>query len=420
LEKIVVAKPYDWTGGAVIEEHSKRKHKIVREYIYQYIVVRCQLPQQQRFRLAVVDGFAGAGRYGCGTPGSPIIFIEEFRRSIDAINSHRAAQGLGALNIECLLVLNDASEDAIELLKANVAPLLADIAQNVAHLHLHTEYLNGRFEDSYPEIKRIIAQGSFRNVIFNLDQCGHSHVERTTIIDIMRSYPSTEVFYTFAIESLIAFLSKSEPKLLKSQLSYLGLDSLQLEELQGVMSKLTWLGTAERLVFEAFKGCSSFVSPFSINNPGGWRYWLIHFANSYRARQVYNDVLHRNSSMQAHFGKSGLHMLAYDPTHEGGTLYLFDDPGRDNAKGQLFEDIPRVISESGDVVKVGEFYESIYNSTPAHTDDIHESIITNPDIQVITPQGGERRKANTIDVGDVLKLRIQRTFFPLFIAPRKD
>lgn len=91
-----------------------------------------------------------------------------------------------------------------------------------------------------------------------------------------------------------------------------------------------------------------------------------------------------------------------------------------NAKGQLFEDIPRVISESSDVVKVGEFYESIYNSTPAHTDDIHELIIINPDIQVITPQGGERRKANTIDVGDVLKLRRQRTFFPLFIAPRKD
>ncbi len=82
----MVAKPYTWAEGARLDEHSRRKHKILREYFYQYLMVRCQNPAQTKFRLAVVDGFSGAGRYTCGSAGSPIIFIEELNRAVDAVN----------------------------------------------------------------------------------------------------------------------------------------------------------------------------------------------------------------------------------------------------------------------------------------------------------------------------------------------
>jgi len=58
----MVEKPYKWSEGAKLEEHSRRKHKILREYFYEYLKVRCQNPKQQRFRLAIMDGFAGGGR----------------------------------------------------------------------------------------------------------------------------------------------------------------------------------------------------------------------------------------------------------------------------------------------------------------------------------------------------------------------
>ena len=412
-------KPYEWADGAVLEDHSRRKHKILREYFSQYLGVRCQLPQQERFRLAVVDGFAGGGRYKCGTAGSPLIFIEELRRAIDTVNTQRAAQGLGFIEIECLLILNDYSRDAIEHLKKNVAPLQAEITANVPRLHLRVEYLNDTFEAAYPRMKELLAQGRYRNLLFNLDQCGHSHVERATLIDIMRSYPSVEIFYTFMIQSLLAFLQKSDPNRLAAQLNPFGIEAADLGALEGGMNKHSWLGAAERLVFETFRTCAPFVSPFSINNPGGWRYWLIHFANIYRARQVYNNILHQNSTAQAHFGRSGLNMLAYDPSHEDGSLYLFDVSGRESARTQLLADIPRLISESGDVIGIGDFYESIYNATPAHTDDVHQAIIENPDVEVITPAGGERRSVNTIAVGDILKLKPQKSFFPMFLDAAK-
>lgn len=411
----MVEKRYEWADGATLEEHSRRKHKILREYVFDYLTVRCKLPQQERFRLAIVDGFSGGGRYQCGTAGSPIIFIEELKRAIEAVNTHRAVQGLGSIEVECLLVFNDASRDAINLLKSYVTPIQIDIVQSCPKLHLGIEYLNECFETAYPKIKKMLGQGRYRSVIFNLDQCGHSHVERSTILDIMHTYPAAEIFYTFVISSLLAFLEKDQPERLRAQLDHLGLAPNNVQALDVLMSQKDWLGTAEKIVFDAFRLCAPYVSPFSINNPGGWRYWLIHFANAYRARQVYNNILHDNASLQAHFGRSGLNMLSYDPRHDEGTLYLFDESGRTAAKTQLLDDIPRLVTEAGDAISVMEFYESIYNFTPAHADDVHAAIIDNPDLEVITPAGGERRKANTIAVSDVIKLKNQRSFFPMFL-----
>lgn len=274
----MVEKPYRWAAGATLEEHSKRKHKILHEYFARYMAVRCQLPQQERFRLAIVEGFAGAGRYSCGTAGSPVIFIEELRAATESFNLKRVSQGLGSLAIECLLVFNDSKPDTIELLKGNMQPLLAAAKDATLKLHVRIEYLTKPFEEAYPAIKQLLQQGRYRNVLFNLDQCGHSHVERKTLVDIMHSFASAEIFYTFAIEPLLAFLRKSEPQLVAAQLGYLGFDTADLGALAGRMNKNAWLGAAERLVFEAFRNCAPFVSPFSINNPDGWRYWLIHFA----------------------------------------------------------------------------------------------------------------------------------------------
>jgi three-Cys-motif partner protein len=413
----MVAKLYTWADGAQLDDHSRRKHKILREYFHQYLMVRCQNPAQTKFRLAVVDGFSGGGRYACGTAGSPIIFIEELQRAVEAVNVRRAAQGLNAaVEVECLLIFNDAMPDVTEVLKSYTEPMLAAAKETSPKLHLSICYLSNTFEASYPAIKEMIARGRFRNVLFNLDQCGHSKVETTTLADIMASTPSAEVFYTFAIQSLLTYLSRTNPKLMASQVRSLGISSTDFEVEEKMMSNTAWLGTAERLVFETFKGASRFVSPFSITNPDGWRYWLIHFANNYRARQVYNDVLHGNGT-QAHFGRSGLNMLAYDPSHEEGSLYLFEGNDRSKAKEQLLEDIPRLVAESGDTMDVSEFYEAAYNMTPAHKDDIHAAMIESEELDIFTEGGGQRRKANTITVGDTIKLKSQRSFFSILFDP---
>lgn len=61
-----------------------------------------------------------------------------------------------------------------------------------------------------------------------------------------------------------------------------------------------------------------------------------------------------------------------------------------------------------------DFYAAAYSETPAHSDDIHEMIIENPDMEVITETGGQRRKSNTIKRTDTLKLTSQRSMFFMF------
>jgi three-Cys-motif partner protein len=381
-------------------------------------MVRCANPAQSKFRLAVVDGFSGGGRYACGTAGSPIIFIEELQRAVEEVNLRRVAQGLtNTLEVECLLIFNDAAPDVTAVLKGFADPIVAAAKENSPRLHLNVRYLSNTFEASYPAIKELLTRGRFRSVLFNLDQCGHSKVDTATLADIMATTPSAEIFYTFAIQSLLTYLSRTNPTLMAAQVRGLGIDQKDFQTEDGLISNAAFLGTAERLVFETFKGAARFVSPFSITNPDGWRYWLIHFANNYRARQVYNDVLHGNGT-QAHFGRSGLNMLAYDPSHEEGSLYLFEANDRTKAKDQLLEDIPRLVAEFGDVMDVAEFYEAAYNATPAHKDDIHAAMIESEELDIFTDSGGQRRKANTITVGDTIKLKSQRSFFSILLDPK--
>ena len=297
------------------------------------------------------------------------------------------------------------------MLKICCAPLLAAVKETCPKLHLSVAYFSQPFEYAYPAIRDILS-GRFQNVLWNLDQCGHKQVDFNTLSEIMRSTKSVEVFYTFAIDTLLTFLSRTNPGLMKRQVGHLGVDPADLRAIDGIVSNDAWLGAAERIVFESFHTSAPYVSPFSITNPKGWRYWLIHFANNYRARQVYNDVLHDNGA-QAHFGLPGLNMLAYNPAKEG-TIYLFEDEHRGKAREKLIYDIPRLVAGVGDAMLVGDFYAAAYSATPAHKDDIHSAMLDSEDLEVVTPAGGVRRRGKQIVPGDTLKFRTQRSFFSMF------
>ena len=407
-------KNYDWEGGAGLEAHTKKKHGILQKYFRQYLITRCQLPQQEKFRLAIVDGFSGAGLYKCGGYGSPLIFVKVLIDTTNEINLKRINQGMRPIQVECLLLLNDDKKSVVELLQKNIAPLLVEAKENNQNLHIQPEFYNDSFEAVYPEVKQRLLSAKCRNVLFNLDQCGYSNVTTIIIKDIISSWPSAEVLLIFVITSMLAFLSPKEggsgvplePEMKRK------IDAL-LDDGNKLLGKREWLGEAEKIAFSHLKDCATYVSPFSINNPKGWRYWLMHFAGSYRARQVYNDILHQDEASQAHYGRAGLHMLSYDPQNEG-SLYLFDDDSRESAKNSLYDDIPRFVAESGDTLVMQDFYAAAYSETPAHSDDIHEMIIENPDLEVITESGGNRRQPNTIKAGDTLKLKSQTSMYFMF------
>jgi three-Cys-motif partner protein len=405
-------RPYQWAEGAVLQEHSKKKHQILRNYISEYLSIRCSVPQQTRFRFALVDGFCGGGAYEGGHPGSPLIFLETLIEQTSQINIRRAADGMAQIAFECFCIFNDFDKVAIEILKKNLAPV-QEKAKSLDHLNIKIAFLNKEFASAYSDIKKLLAAEQIpRNVFFNLDQCGSSHVSRSVIIDILRTYQSAEVLLTFAAQSMLTYLSRNNPVALQQTLERYGVDPKQAEDISPVASKREWRAAIEGMVFEAYRRCSTYVSPFAIHNPDGWYYWLMHFANEPKARQVYNDLLHENAGAQGHYGRAGLRMLSYNPKHEG-SEYLFAEEDRSRAVDELMDDIPKAIAEFGDAVSMADFYRNISNETPAHTADIARVMIENPDISVITPNGRARRSAKGIKNTDTIILNPQRSLFIL-------
>lgn len=401
--------PYQWIDGAILGEHSKKKHQVLRRYLVEYLQIRCVTPQQTRFRFAIIDGFAGGGAYQGGEPGSPLIFLELLLEQTRVMNIRRAADGMAQIQLECLLIFNDLDPHAIEILKQNVAPLKA-LCDAQRDLTVKIILMNEEFEVAYPTIKKhLAAQKIARNVFFNLDQCGSSLVSRRTIVDILTTYQSAEVLLNFAAQSMFTYLSRRNPNAIKQTLEQHGVDYREVEDLSQVASKREWRAAIERLVFESYRRCGPYVSPFAINNPDGWLYWLLHFANEPKARQVYNDLLHDNSGVQGHYGRSGLNMLTYDPRNEGQD-YLFADQDRQRAREELYYDIPKVVSEFGDAITVSEFIRSVSNETPSHSQDVAQAMIDNPDLTIRTDNGGERRSASGIRPTDTLILKAQRSF----------
>jgi hypothetical protein len=254
----------------------------------------------------------------------------------------------------------------------------------------------------------MLQQQNYSNILFNLDQCGHSLVDTTTLRDIMQSFASPEIFYTLAIEAFIAFLQKENPERLKNQFEPFGIQMATIGELNVTDQK--WLGAAERLVYESLRGCAPHLSPFSIHNPDGWNYWLVHMVKNHRGREAFNSVLHRNSSLQAHYGRSGLRMLSYSPG-EDQKLFLFDPDGRQQSVHELHNDIPDLIARNGDAMPVSDFLEEVYSQTPAHGDDIRRVMIENSDLEVITPNGRPRQKASQVKLDDTLRLKRQHSFW---------
>jgi len=70
------------------------------------------------------------------------------------------------------------------------------------------------------------------------------------------------------------------------------------------------------------------------------------------------------------------------------------------------------------VITIEDFYKIAYSETAAHSDDIHEMMIENPDVEVLTDSGGERKKPNTIRPTDTLKLSDQKSIYSLLGFPK--
>lgn len=382
----------DWEK-ARLKIHSRRKLRILSEYFSAHLITRTQLPLVSEFKIAVVDAFAGGGKYTrdhndlpINELGSPLIFIEQLGKTMAKIAALRLNKSIkNPVSIKCLLILNDESKEAIDILRNNVYLAKEEYTNSNPYIDIETIFFNDQFENIYPEIKALI-NGKYINPFFNLDQFGWSKVTIPTISDILTSFGKAEILLNFSLKSFTQYVKKGDSLNYKEKLKKIGISEEVILNTEFPINNHELLFKIEKIIYDSFCQLAYYVSPFAIVNQHGYGYWLMHFSNNHVAREVYNRILHENSDHQIHIGGAGIEMLGN--FNEGESVaYLFNDDSRKASEVKLNEQLPRLITDLNEPVKFLDFYKQVLRTTPASGDLIKSVSVNNPDIKLSSVEG---------------------------------
>ena len=414
---------YDWSDLSTpppIELHSIVKHEIVCDYLSRYIQVCTKDVRIDHFRINLIDGFCGGGRYlheqtGALQPGSPILLIKTINAEEARINTSGRKKPFKL----------DASYYFVEIDKGAIEHLKLAMVENELDSTEKVRIINGDFISKLPEIIKDIKKRSRSNSpknIFLLDQYGYKDVPFSVINQLFTTFPQgTEVILTYSTDSLINHLSTHEQCV--ATLKKYGLENLlDHPELADHIDVSRCRLLIEQLLYEEIKNqCGAgFYTPFFIRSDTSNRaYWLVHLSSHPTAR---NQMLLTHWEKQnnfVHHGGVGLNMmLGYEPTFEAlADQQTFEFYFDDNAKSRVIEAMKNEIPDciSGDhSIKVDDLVFRTCNSSPATLEQYKQALFELQDLKVLrikASSGRDRRSANAISFSDHIVLNHQLALF---------
>lgn len=420
-------KHYDFSNGpSYIEPHSVAKHQVLQTYLAAYFQTLVSSPNQDEFRLTLVDGFAGGGEYidrnsKTILPGSPLIMLDSVREADYEINKDRRKR----VNL-------DVSYFFIEKNPATASYLKKTLIDRGYGSQLDSSIFlrNSEFLDDVDGVIRYIQSKSPRNgrSIFLLDQYAYRDVPAYVVKKILHTLHRAEVILTFGVDSFINFAS--DTPLTHELLAQIGVpDALQgrsFEEIKN--SERDWRLFIQGSLYRGLvERCgAAYYTPFFIRNrEGHGDYWLIHMSQHHRARDVMTQVHWKHNNYFIHYGGAGLDMfgtgmMGYDPkfdtsrSGQGALPFEFDDVAEALSVSALLEQIPRYVYAHPDGISFGELFTKTCNSSPASADIYRsaiERLIEERVIVVKSEQDSTRRAAAQIRFSDQLLPPDQRSLF---------
>lgn len=417
---------YNWKHGPdKIKQHSIAKHRILEAYLAAYFQTLVGNQRRDEFRLTLVDGFAGGGRYvhedtNKLADGSPLILLAAVREAEFKIN-HHGRQKQVKLDVTHFFI--ERNRDAYLHLKK---VLQDDGYQDLIGSSIQLR--NSRFEDEIDDIIEMIKRKSPRNgrSIFILDQYGYKQASSGLIRRILSNLPGAEIILTFGVDSLLNYANDTNLEEARRKIElpdFLG--GKTLNEIKS--SERDWrLFIQVCLYKQLVLSCGAqYYTPFFIRNKRGHGdYWLIHMSQHYRARDVMTQVHWDNHNYFIHYAGSGLDMfniIGYDPEHDsayknqGELGFEFDAAAEEVSIQTMMEQAPKLIYAHDEGVSFGELFIATCNGSPASAAIYKKMLIRLAQHELIEIQsltGGQRRSAHQIQLTDQIRPPAQR---PLFI-----
>jgi len=412
-------KGYDWSdllNPPTLDRHSSVKHEIICEYLSRYIGVFTKNPMVDKFRINLIDGFAGGGRYRSPVnsdivPGSPILLLRTIKEAEARVDSAR----IKPFSIEAHYYFVEIDKGAINHLDLALQENGFDRQQNINILHKG-------FLQALPEIAKHIQKKSRKpRNIFILDQYGYKDVPPATIRKIFEMFPSgTEVLLTFSTDSLINHLSRDDECV--KRLERYNLEGiLKHPDLQDSIEVKQSRLLIEQLLYEEIQSqCgASFYTPFFIMSRSSNRaYWLIHLSSHPTARNEMLLTHWQSQNSFVHHGRQGLSMmLGYDPTFEAVADqetfdFYFDDNADQRVLNALMDDIPKFL-ENKKVFSVKDLVFMTCNTSPATLAQYKNALFKLQQqkiLKILTAAGKLRRSPSSISFDDGILVENQLHF----------
>lgn len=273
-----------------VEPHTKAKHRLVEEYIQNWIVTLCGNNMGKRKKVMIIDGFCGGGMYrdpdnGEMWAGSPIRIVRAVEKGLERVKKEKSKPDY-ELNAKYIFI--DSDKNHLDSLKIHMIGNGLDSYLNDSE---KCELIHGEFDQKLDNIL-LEAKKSKCSSFFLLDPFGYTDVSMRNMRDII-DLKKSEILYTFMIEFVIRFLKERDGKLKKAFEKVLEADGYYEVETQfdNTPAQQEYLKNQTLNLFRK-RTNADFVYGFSLlHNQSIVKYYLIHLASSVVAQRVMKSAM---------------------------------------------------------------------------------------------------------------------------------
>jgi three-Cys-motif partner protein len=391
-----------WQDGQLppLEDHSEKKLDLLYDYLVLYLQIVLKSTAGKEVQdITLIDGFAGGGIYQGGKFGSPITILKAVEAAEFLINQGREVK----MRIVPICYFVEKNRSAYACLEATLrAHGYADRIGKTIHLR------RADFTACVPEIVADInarhKRGGNRTIFF-LDQCGWTEISATTIRALAHQlHHRPEFIVNFAITWLTEFLSDKTSKFIDKTLRDMGLDSfVDIPAMMKLRMDLGghWEHAVEKHIGEGFHRATgvAYFSPFYIEPKGNHRgYWLLHLAQSARARSAMTEIHWSKANRSKHYGYLGYDMLSFKPSLEQ-TQFIegmsFDEESQKRCEAALTADFARLLADGHKGgITFKDFIDQTSNkimATSPMVNDVVWRLCQTDDFEVRCPSGRAKR-----------------------------
>lgn len=413
-----MAKNFIWgPDGALprIEEHTKRKLDVLKNYLDVYFDTVVRNPAQDRLNITLVDGFSGGGAYADGAEtrvGSPLVLLNAVEKAAVRLNAGREKP----LEINARFIFVDDEPEHVAALRRELR------SRGYSADDPRITILEGTFVDHLPTIMRQITatQRKGRSIFF-LDQFGYSDVPMSSIQTIFRSLDRAEVVLNFAIDSLLNYLQDASADLLLYR--QFGIDARFIADWNRRKDENMGRAITQRALMAHIHTNSGaeFFTPFMLWSRTDNRWMMLaHLSQHQAARDKMLGVHWQEQNSFTHVGAGGLFNLGYDTRliESCDALFNFSEIDRSALNKELVDALPSEVHRimNGGQLEVSCLLSEIGNRTAGTNDDIFQvlsELAQARELEVLSAQGKPKRAGTQISVKDRLILPTQPTlFFP--------